>query len=810
MPTLARTRVNLAGNPSFETDVSRWIPVRGTLTRDTTWSDGGAASGLFSVTLTDGTPYAYASNAGGVNNRISPVAQGDYITIRVRVRAVRAGGTRLQVGLYQDSVGIGTAYGSGTVQMTAGEVRDFTTLNSVADAPGTNALLPLLYAFGTDGGQAPLGDHLQIDNLLVIVSKEPLDAVPEFFDGNTKPRFEGGLLAQHSWNGVANNSTSTQSAYSEPGRVRGIINQYPTPGFVGAGEVRGYGTSAISFPGGGIARATRPTPNSSTLIAMIYPVPWGPNEPVSARFKIRRNPLATSGAVQYIGGGIQCYDGGSGVGGATGGTAQVPAGPLTSEWQEATYTGWTTQANAKVTSVGLQIVGTDVLNWGPNDGIEIKDVLFVKSHTLPRHFDGYSPSSVESGTNLSLRHLWEGAVGMSRSYQEAYEQTLPVIIGEPVPGGGWRYFATRFNGDGTETPLDWNVPLNDPEIDEVLSGVNGLSGQISPEVERLVDAYGRPLFEEWSTGLYAEKDGEIIGGGILTNSSFNGKAWDLECGGLIGYWKDMPYTGNGAHYVKTDTLDIVRAIMTHVQNQPGGNIGLIPDADKSGVLVGSELASEEYDPEGGPGGLTLQTQAYKLAWYQDHDLLSNIDGLAEDTPFDYRETHHWSGENIVHRLRFGYPTLGQRRDTLRFVIGENIFVMPSVERAGEDYANEVYALGAGEGAKMIRGYATMPRTRLRRVAVISDSSMRKVNRANSLAETEIRWRQQLEDFTNVIVRDHPHAHLGSYNVGDEVFVEGRTGWMEIGAWCRILSRTIRPQQPGVAELTLVRSDRLSA
>src|SRR5687768_18271789 len=118
----------------------------------------------------------------------------------------------------------------------------------------------------------------------------------------------------------------------------------------------------------------------------------------------------------------------------------------------------------------------------------------------------------------------------------------------------WRYIAARVNGDGTEDFLDWEVPLIDAEITDVLSGISSITGKIAPEIARLKNADGTPLFREWETALYAEHDGEIRGGGILTNSGFNGATWDCEFSGFIGYWKDMPYTGNGAYYVETDTL----------------------------------------------------------------------------------------------------------------------------------------------------------------------------------------------------------------------------------------------------------------
>lgn len=374
----------------------------------------------------------------------------------------------------------------------------------------------------------------------------------------------------------------------------------------------------------------------------------------------------------------------------------------------------------------------------------------------------------------------------------------------------WRYFAERLNGDGTGTLIEPEIPLIDPEIEDVLSGPGGLSGKLAPEVARLVDSQGRPVFQEWSTAIYAEADGEIHGGGILTHSSFNGSEWDIECTGFTGYAKDMPYTGSGAYFVNTDTLDIVRYIWDHIQSQDGGNIGLEFDQTKSRLLVGSELASEEYDPEGGPGGLTLQSQAYKLRWYQDHDLSSNIDGLAEDTPFDYHERHFWDGDVVRHYVDFGVPRLGRRRNSLRFVLGENIFAMPTLERDGDEYADEVYMLGAGEGASMIRGHAFSGRTRLRRPTVLTDSSIRRLARANDKARGELQWRRSLDDISSVSVRNTPHAPIGAVNVGDEIYIAGNLGWVEAGAWFRVLSRTLKPQSPDVMGLELARSDRLAS
>lgn len=377
---------------------------------------------------------------------------------------------------------------------------------------------------------------------------------------------------------------------------------------------------------------------------------------------------------------------------------------------------------------------------------------------------------------------------------------------------GWRYIAERLNGDGTGTFLDHNVPLTGVGIDLALSSPDTLSATIQPELQRMKGPDGLPLFEPWSTALYAEKDGDIRFGGILGDDSFSKSQWEMTFIGFIGYWNEMPYTGAGEFFVKKDTLDITRSIISHVQSQPGSNLGLIPGGGLSGRKVGSTLASEEYDPEGGPGGLELESQAYKLAWYQNHDLLGDIHKLAELSPFDYRESHAWdsSHTNIVHRLHFGAPTLGRRLTDARFAIGENVMVTPQVRREGAAYASEVYLLGAGEGAKMVRGRGLAERKgRLRRVTILSDPSVRHVGSASAAAGAEVRWRSRMENVESIVVRDTELAPIGSVHPGDEIYLTGQAGWAEIDDWYRVLNVRIVPDAPGAAELTVRRADRMA-
>jgi hypothetical protein len=394
----------------------------------------------------------------------------------------------------------------------------------------------------------------------------------------------------------------------------------------------------------------------------------------------------------------------------------------------------------------------------------------------------------------------------------------------------WHYVVERVIGDGTYETIYDDLPLEDVQIDDVLSGDNGLSGTLAPEHPFLRDFYGDPKAAEWKTAIWAVAGGKIHGGGIVNNISVSNQSMNVECVGFTGYLQDLPYADT-THFVETEVLDIVRHIWDHVQSQPHGNLGLELDDRNSGILVGSASAQGEFDTES--GALIYEDGAYKLAWYQDHNLRDNFQGLLEVAKIDFHEHHilDATGGPIRHFLDFGslvdelqghveepggdaypyfdfhVPTLG-RENQSSFIIGENIFTVPDVTRDGSSYATAILYLGSGEGTAMIRGEAFRETEGLRRVSVISDSSIRQASVANRLAQKELAWRNNLGTVANVALIDHPNAPVGSVTVGDTIRLQGDAGWVDLNSRYRVLAKTTSPSQPEVESLTLIRTDML--
>jgi hypothetical protein len=197
--------------------------------------------------------------------------------------------------------------------------------------------------------------------------------------------------------------------------------------------------------------------------------------------------------------------------------------------------------------------------------------------------------------------------------------------------------------------------------------------------------------------------------------------------------------------------------------------------------------------------------AYRLNWWESPDVGKEIDDLAQETPFDYVEEHAWSGSKITHTVKIGYPRIGRRRTDLAFVQGDNVvsLVTPSIH--GDDFANEVVGLGAGEGKGALRRTTAVRDGRLRRTYLLKEKRVSAVSRMDALVRDELRIRQGELQIDSVDVIDHPNAEIGSWSVGDDVLIQAELPWLgAVSLWCRITSWELTSDSR--AKLTLARSD----
>jgi hypothetical protein len=197
--------------------------------------------------------------------------------------------------------------------------------------------------------------------------------------------------------------------------------------------------------------------------------------------------------------------------------------------------------------------------------------------------------------------------------------------------------------------------------------------------------------------------------------------------------------------------------------------------------------------------------AYKLMWWDAPDCGTEIDRLATLAPFDYVEKHSWDGDAIRHEVAIVYPRAGRRRDDLAFAQGVNITSVVSPIIDGDEFANEIVGLGAGEGAGSIRRATALRDGRLRRTHVFTAKTIGSNGTMDALIRGELLRRQTELDITEIRVRDHENAPIGSWALGDHILVQATIPWLgDVDLWCRILGWELIDE--GTARLTLNRSD----
>ncbi len=373
----------------------------------------------------------------------------------------------------------------------------------------------------------------------------------------------------------------------------------------------------------------------------------------------------------------------------------------------------------------------------------------------------------------------------------------------------WTYIAQRAL---TGEFLDMDVPLARDELTWSLSGAGALRGTISPDVGRMRAPDGRLLLEEWGTLIYAEVDGDIRWGGIVISSQFENEKWTVEAAGFATYPHGLVYPGDLSTYT-VDAFDIVPNIWAALQALPDSDLGVTirkfgAPTLRIGVAPFTEYKNANGDwgptPIDGAETRTNPGDPYELRWWDSKDCGQEIDTLAKQVPFDYIETHAWNGNTISHHIDLHWPRAGRQRDDLSFVQGSNVLnvVSPSID--GDDYANEVVGLGAGEGSAIVRRVVAVRDGRLRRSKVYTDKSVTDTARMDALIADELAWRRNTLEINSITVRDHPNAPIGSWQLGDDILVEADIPWLGlIAVWCRVTGWSLVSEHTANIELARI-------
>lgn len=183
-----------------------------------------------------------------------------------------------------------------------------------------------------------------------------------------------------------------------------------------------------------------------------------------------------------------------------------------------------------------------------------------------------------------------------------------------------RVLATRLNGDGTETFLDPEVPLSDIQVEPGVNQGTVIAGTITPRYLSQIAPDGRPFLEAWSTALYVEEDGQIIGGGILVEDSYNYMERSLTTVGFADYPAGQAFTGS---WVST-AMDIAKGRVSRFPSEIEALRSRKDRASKALTVRVAEYNAAPTPPTLGTARPTAVTAAYWVVKKTKDDLLAAV------------------------------------------------------------------------------------------------------------------------------------------------------------------------------------------
>lgn len=192
---------------------------------------------------------------------------------------------------------------------------------------------------------------------------------------------------------------------------------------------------------------------------------------------------------------------------------------------------------------------------------------------------------------------------------------------------------------------------------------------------------------------------------------------------------------------------------------------------KTAAQLQVDLAQNTYDAAAAQ--VALDGGAYVVHALDLPDAYKTIQDLAlEGFDWTTRTTYSSGAPNlgiVVH------PSgAGATRDDLVFEQGVNILSEFELTRDGEEYANYGIGVGAGEGSGALRRDYSAASSRMRRTVIVEDRSLTRGPQLAAAVRNAIKGRAISPFVEEIVVTDCAQTPLGSWDLGDVVWIVGKT------------------------------------
>ncbi len=143
-----------------------------------------------------------------------------------------------------------------------------------------------------------------------------------------------------------------------------------------------------------------------------------------------------------------------------------------------------------------------------------------------------------------------------------------------------------------------------------------------------------------------------------------------------------------------------------------------------------------------------------------------------------------------------YPRRGHQRTDLAFRFGENVLNGSPATEAEIKWVSDVIVKGWFPGKVYSSTLSNADPTRFRRVIKEDDAKINSKERAEVWAARKLQRRQIPNYWSSITIdMDHPSAPFGSWELGDDIYVEGIMPWVgDVRDWHKVLSATIEPDK----------------
>lgn len=392
--------------------------------------------------------------------------------------------------------------------------------------------------------------------------------------------------------------------------------------------------------------------------------------------------------------------------------------------------------------------------------------------------------------------------------------------------GEWRFYAQRAE---TGLWLDTNVQLADHELTWSLSAPNSGKALIPTGIGEPYASDGEKTWGKMNTYLYAEEDGNLAWIGICTAANPDDSGLQLEFIGPVGWLQRVPFDAVYSVW-RTNVFDVVRMLVNHSKQYRPHPSFTVPNGDSSQFVGDVQPPDKPKQPQRKKGEKKSDYEAsdrYKdwqkdmdewtkkysdrekfiLGWYEAPYVGEEIDNLAAQNGFEYRERVAWKDRGLdTPEIFFDFADdIRRRREDIAFVDGLNLTTALDPKDGAEEYANHVITLGAGEGRAMVRSSAGVDDGRLYQSVYIQYKSVRTREALRRLAQRDLdRLSQQQPKLDKIAIRDVPgYASVSSLRVGDEVKTISENASPPVNAWTRVIGITRNTGQSTVDVLVEV-------